>query len=98
MDYGYSGSDFRSTEDCLDTVDLGNRMPEILVKCGNPSFTNRYQEEHLKKLKSGKLIRFQVIVSEWIYNFGPRRFIRALIFENGKLVKVEKRDYGFEDR
>lgn len=37
----------------------------------------------------------EVAVSEYIYNFGPRRFMRRLIFEDGVLVKIENVGYGY---
>jgi hypothetical protein len=37
----------------------------------------------------------EVIVEEWIYNLGPTRFLRYLVFENGRLVNISTGDYGF---
>jgi len=34
-------------------------------------------------------------IEEWTYNFGPRRFLYFITFNNGKVVKVEDGDYGF---
>lgn len=35
-----------------------------------------------------------VAVEEWIYDFGPQRFMQFLTFENGRLVYVRSGDYG----
>jgi hypothetical protein len=34
-------------------------------------------------------------IEEWSYNFGPTKFLHFIKFENGKVIKVEKGDYGF---
>jgi hypothetical protein len=36
-----------------------------------------------------------ILIEEWTYNLGPTRFIRYLIFENGRLVDIKTGDYGF---
>ncbi len=37
----------------------------------------------------------EVQVEEWTYNFGPRRFMRMVRFENGLVVKVTDLGYGY---
>ncbi len=37
----------------------------------------------------------EVIVTEYIYNFGPRRLMRRMIFEGGVLVSIESIGYGY---
>lgn len=37
----------------------------------------------------------EVVIEEWTYNLGPTRFLRYLIFENGRLVDIKTGDYGF---
>ena len=36
----------------------------------------------------------EVVVDEWIYDFGPRRFLQYLTFESGQLVAVRSGAYG----
>jgi len=40
----------------------------------------------------------QVIITEYIYNFGPRKFMRRLIFEGGVLVTIESIGYGYIEK
>jgi len=40
----------------------------------------------------------QVIVTEYVYNFGPRKFMRRLIFEGGVLVTIESIGYGYIEK
>jgi hypothetical protein len=35
-----------------------------------------------------------IVVDEWIYDFGPRRFLQYLTFEGGQLVAVRSGPYG----
>ena len=37
----------------------------------------------------------EIPVEIWIYNLGPRRLMRRLRFEDGRLVDIETLDYGY---
>ena len=39
----------------------------------------------------------EVIVTEYVYNFGPRKLMRRLIFEGGVLVTIESLGYGYRE-
>lgn len=39
----------------------------------------------------------EVIVEEWTYNFGPRRLMRIVRFENGLVREVEQLGYGYRE-
>ena len=39
----------------------------------------------------------EVIITEYVYNFGPRKLMRRLIFEGGVLVNIETIGYGYHD-
>lgn len=36
----------------------------------------------------------EITVDEWVYDFGPRRFLQYLTFEGGQLVAVRSGSYG----
>lgn len=36
----------------------------------------------------------EIVVEEWTYNLGARRFMRVLRFENGQLVNIRATRYG----
>ena len=40
----------------------------------------------------------EVMITEYIYNFGPRRKMRRLLFEGGLLVEIEDIGYGYHER
>lgn len=37
----------------------------------------------------------EVIITEYVYNFGPRKLMQRLIFEGGVLVTIESIGYGY---
>jgi len=39
----------------------------------------------------------EVALTEYVYNFGPRKFMRRLMFEGGVLVKIETIGYGYRE-
>jgi len=43
------------------------------------------------------LLTQEVIITEYVYNFGPRKLMRRLIFEGGVLIKIETIGYGYRE-
>lgn len=39
----------------------------------------------------------EVVITEYVYNFGPRKLMRRLLFEGGVLVSVETIGYGYKE-
>ena len=39
----------------------------------------------------------EVVMTEYVYNFGPRKLMRRLMFEGGILVKIETIGYGYRE-
>jgi len=39
----------------------------------------------------------EVMVTEYVYNLGPRKFMRRLVFEDGLLVSIEMLGRGYRD-
>jgi len=39
----------------------------------------------------------EVVVEDWVFNFGPNKFMRRVTFEDGIVEKVVKLDYGYRD-
>ena len=40
----------------------------------------------------------EVIITEYVYNFGPRKLMRRLVFEGGVLVTIETIGYGYIEK
>lgn len=39
----------------------------------------------------------RVVLTEYVYNFGPRKFMQRLLFEGGVLVTIETIGYGYHE-
>lgn len=39
----------------------------------------------------------EVVITEYVYNFGPRKLMRRLLFEGGVLVSIESIGYGYNE-
>ena len=40
----------------------------------------------------------EVLLTEYVYNFGPRKLMRRLLFEGGVLVRIESLGYGYREK
>jgi hypothetical protein len=67
-------------------VGVGDSRWHVQAKCGAPTARDR-------RMENPEPGRF-VTVDEWVYDRGPREFVRLLRFEDGKLVHIEVGDYG----
>jgi hypothetical protein len=86
-------------------VEEGDRPPEVQSRCGDPD-TADSREEHRTVRRTvwtyvdgvpiGKEVEvsISVMIDEWTYDLGPHRFVRHLIFEDGRLVRVWTADRG----
>lgn len=71
-------------------VSLGDMMAEVVAKCGDPTFTTSRQESR------GDRARFwTVTIDDWTYNFGPDQFMYNLVFENGRVIRIDSLDWGY---
>jgi hypothetical protein len=81
-------------------VSVDDHFSEVLHKCGSPDHINTWVEyknylielDHYPFYTSGY---GAVTIEEWLYNFGPHRFMQLLRFENGRLRKMSSLDYGY---
>ncbi len=81
-------------------VDIGDHQIDVLARCGEPTLTERRtrirgEEFHYPRRTLDIDQYEEIIVDEWIYNFGPRYFMRSLIFENGILKEINRLGYGY---
>lgn len=83
-------------------VKEGDFKAQVLQKCGEPDFHETRVEYRSTVLRGSglnqpglDLIRQEpVTIDEWTYDFGPRRFMQALYFENGRLLFIRDLSYG----
>ena len=86
-------------------VASGDHMHEVRNKCGEPDSAGQRVEKRTRKEKVRRWVQgvaeefteereVEVVLDEWIYDLGPRRFIRTVTFENGRVVHVETGERG----
>lgn len=78
-------------------VSVGDAIPQVVKKCGPPAFA--YQREQSRLDSNWRLYRARtyttITIDDWTYNFGPNEFMYNLVFENGRVVRIESLDYGY---
>lgn len=86
-------------------ISEGDHLTRVLEFCGEPDyveFRGRHPRLIVDAHRHSPYIvgpaYEDVIVEEWVYNFGPRKFMRRLRFENGELKKIEPMGYGHRNR
>ncbi len=77
-------------------VEITDSKYEILHKCGEPTFKDHSQVTRIAETTTAVLQKF-VTVEDWLYNFGPHRFVMVLTFENDKLIGIKPFGYGTVD-
>lgn len=81
-------------------VDIGDYKADVLRICGPPATQERrYGVKGQESRDFGNTLeqnRYdQVIIDEWVYNFGSRRLQQLLLFENGVLIEIRDLGYGY---
>lgn len=69
----------------------GDTLHEVRTRCGEPVSAIRHSEFRTVRLwLNGRPVEqtVEVAIDEWIYDFGPHRFVQHLTFEQGKLISV----------
>ena len=81
-------------------VRIGEYKADVLEKCGEPDSVEERRAIRGSRLRHPygalEISQFEeVLIEEWIYNFGPRKFQQFLEFENGELKKISNLGYGY---
>ena len=90
----------------------GMHEQQVLAACGEPTsvrhlgHTIRAYDNRFRLRNPGHIyyrtpgvghFATEVVVTEYVYNFGPRKLMRRLIFEGSVLVEIETIGYGYID-
>lgn len=90
-------------------VSSGDSRHEVRSVCGEPDDASQRVEYRTLRgrvvgpcTRDGKRVRcsqtqetvVEVVIDEWVYDFGRNRFIQYLTFEQGRLVSVRSGSYG----
>lgn len=86
-----------SVDMCRDgqLLNTGDTAAEVELKCGAPVNRETRDDTVIDKLDTRSSLRRTIAIDEWTYNFGPKKLILNLRFENGRLVKTETGGYGY---
>lgn len=76
-------------------VSVGDLKVELLAKCGAPALREERFDTRAGELGTTAR-RVDLVVEQWTYNFGPRRFIQVVTIERGKVVAIERGSYGYD--
>jgi hypothetical protein len=76
-------------------VDRGDGKAEVLIKCGNPDWKTQWSEDFISDPGGASALRVSSEKERWVYNLGPKSFLRILLFENGRLTEVATGERGF---
>ncbi len=80
---------------CEDRViSTGETKADVFAKCGEPFYRTSHDEELWAPVGDTASRKVVVTVEEWTYNFGPQRFMRIVVFRNGRVVEVRTGNYG----
>jgi len=80
-------------------VEEGDQPPDVINRCGEPDFADSHEEQRTilrtvwtyvagVPVAREERVIVSVMVDEWTYDLGPHRFIRHLLFEQSRLVRV----------
>ena len=95
LGYGYLDKDIGSFGNVENKLYLQMSKSEALINWGEPSHETNWIEEKLYKADENSFKVYNVTMTKWIYDFGPKRFLKSLLFENNRLVSIETGKYGY---
>ncbi|MDX2019614.1 MAG: DUF2845 domain-containing protein [Deltaproteobacteria bacterium] len=78
-------------------VSTGDSTYLVQARCGQPDDATTWVEYSSVRVKEGNLWverTVEVKYERWTYDFGTNRLIRYVVFENGRLIRVDTGPYG----
>lgn len=75
-------------------VKPGDRDFQVRERCGEPFWTDRYAALEVIGADGPLEQQHRIDFDVWYYNFGPRQFMRRLVFRDGRLERDETLGYG----
>ncbi len=87
-------------------INTGDSKYKILARCGEPDFVetrekyyppgcNQYGYYNNRYDSTRFPICHVEFIEVWTYNFGPRKFIKELVFRDGVLKEINNLEYGY---
>lgn len=75
-------------------VNVGDQDFRVRARCGEPFWSDRYASVEVVGAQGPFEQQRSVQFDVWYYNFGPREFMRQLVFRDGRLLRDEVLGYG----
>jgi hypothetical protein len=88
-------------------VSKGGSTYEVRSRCGEPDDATRRVETRTERRRvrvpcgrgqarcdRAQEVTVDVVIDEWVYDFGPQTFVRYLTFVDGRLFRVDTGSYG----
>jgi hypothetical protein len=83
-------------------IDEGVTRSEVAAKCGEPAEVVTLRSVFRRPVlwTNGRPYfigenYIEVPIEAWIYNFGPNKLMRRVVFEAGLVVEIETLGYGY---
>lgn len=83
-------------------VSKGDLRTEVAAKCGEPTEVSSQRSVYRRPViwSHGRPYYIgqdfiEIPVESWVYNLGPHKFMRRVIFEDGVVAEIETLGYGF---
>lgn len=75
-------------------VTTGDHQFQVRERCGEPYWSSSFSELVVAGLDGPVERRAERVYEEWFYNFGPRHLVQRLVFDDGRLIRIESAGYG----
>ena len=78
-------------------ISIGDTVGDVLSKCGEPSYSSQRSDKRVEggSRRSSDRTVTAINIDDWLYNFGPSQFQYEVIFENGRVARIESLGYGY---
>ena len=73
---------------------LGDSKLEVVAKCGEPTGGGTVGEEPMPPEGSDERRQELLAKDQWMYDFGPEKFVHYLIFRHGRLMEIRSGGFG----
>ena len=78
-------------------ISIGDWESTVIAACGTPTNSYQYTEKVVNNYREDTALKVitENQMTRNVYNLGAQKFMTALIFQNGKLIKIETGGYGY---
>jgi hypothetical protein len=76
-------------------VGIGQTTVQVHWLCGDPAERSTETVYVTERVARDVAVTRAVAVEAWLYNRGPKQFLRLLTFHDGTLVTIDEGTYGY---